>query len=180
MYSGKPNNKRGGNFMSANNGSNAAVTKVEGLELIMERFFVAPRELVFSMFTDPEHIVHWWGPNGWTTTITQMDVRPGGIWHYCMHSEDGTEAWGKATYQEVTKPERLVYMDAFSDKNGNELEDMPVMKITNEFVEEGNGTKIISRSSFASQEELQKVVDMGAALGMHETFDRLGTHEESF
>jgi uncharacterized protein YndB with AHSA1/START domain len=162
--------------MSANNGSNSTSTKVKGLEMIMERFFMAPRELVFRMYTEPEHIVRWWGPHGWTTTNYQMDVRPGGIWHYCMRSEDGIEAWGKSTYQEIQEPEKIVYIDAFSDENGNDAEDMPVMKITIDFIEEGNGTKIISSTLFESQEELQKVLDMGAEQGMNETFDRLETY----
>jgi uncharacterized protein YndB with AHSA1/START domain len=90
-----------------------------------------------------------------------------------MRSEDGQEAWGKSIYEEVTKPERLVYTDAFSDENGNDAEDMPVMKITTDFIEEGNGTKIISRTLFANQEELQQVIEMGAVEGMSEAFNRL-------
>ncbi|MDN7242706.1 SRPBCC domain-containing protein [Planococcus sp. N028] len=166
--------------MSANNGSNSTSTKVEGLEMIMERFFTAPRDLVFKMYTEPDHVSRWWGPHGWTTTNYQMDVRPGGIWHYCMRSEDGTEAWGKSTYQEINEPEKLVFLDAFSDENGNEVEDMPVMKITVDFVEEGNGTRIISTTLFNSEEELKKVVDMGVEQGMSETFDRLETYLNEF
>ncbi|MGI2328976.1 SRPBCC domain-containing protein [Planococcus sp. YIM B11945] len=160
--------------MSTNRESNASVSRVEGLELIMERFFVAPRELVFDMFVNPEHIVNWWGPHGWTTTNYQMDIRPGGVWHYCMRSEeDGTEAWGKAVYEEIVKPERLVYTDSFSDDKGNNVDGMPIIKVISEFFEEGNGTKIISRSLFETKEELQRVLDMGVVEGMDETFDRL-------
>lgn len=166
--------------MSANNQFNSTTTKIEGLEMKMERFFMAPRELVFKMYTESEHIAKWWGPNGWTTTNYQMDVKPGGVWHYCMRSEDGTEAWGKAIYQEVKVPEKLVYLDMFSDENGNDAEGMPVIKITMEFVEEANGTKIISSSLFETPEELQKVVDMGVEQGMNESYDRLETYLNEF
>lgn len=159
--------------MSVNKDSNEAFTKVEGLELVMERFFMAPRELVFSMYTEPEHVQNWWGPNDWKTTVYQMDVRPGGIWHYCMRSEDGQEAWGKSTYLEVEKPGRLVYDDVFSDENGNDVEGFPIMKITVDFVEEGNGTRIVTRTLFESEEDLKQVMDMGVVEGMTETFDRL-------
>lgn len=159
--------------MSVNKGSNETFTRVEGLELVMERFFMAPRELVFSAYTEPDHIKNWWGPNGWMTTNYQMDVRPGGIWHYCMRSPEGEEAWGKAVFQEVTAPERLVYIDNFSDENGNDVEGFADMKITVEFVEEGNGTRLVNRTLFASEEELKKVTDMGAVEGMTETLDRL-------
>ncbi|MDN7246449.1 SRPBCC domain-containing protein [Planococcus shenhongbingii] len=159
--------------MSVNKGSNDAFTRVEGLEMVMERFFMAPRELVFTMHTEPEHIKNWWGPVGWTTTTYQMDVRPGGIWHYCMRSADGEEAWGKSVYQEVAKPERLIYEDIFSDEKGNNAEGFPTMKITVEFVEEGNGTRVVSRTLFEKEEDLKQVMDMGVVEGMTETFDRL-------
>jgi uncharacterized protein YndB with AHSA1/START domain len=159
--------------MSVNKRSNETVTRVEGLELVMERFFMAPRELVFSAYTEPEHIKNWWGPNGWMTTNYQMDVRPGGIWHYCMRSPEGDEAWGKAVYQEITAPERLVYIDNFSDENGNDAEGFPSMKITVEFIEEENGTRLANRTLFDSEEDLKKVMDMGMVEGMTETLDRL-------
>ena len=159
--------------MSMNNGSNGASTRIEGTELVMERFFNAPAELLYTMYTEPQHVKNWWGPNGWTTENYKMDVRPGGIWHYCMRSEDGQEAWGKALYEKVEKPHLLTYTDTFSDEEGNDAEGFPAMKIIDEFVEEENGTRIISRTVFASEEDLHKVTDMGAVEGMTETFDRL-------
>ncbi|MGO1059380.1 SRPBCC family protein [Planococcus sp. FY231025] len=165
--------------MSVNKGSNETFTRVEGLELVIERFFMAPRELVFSAYTEPEQIKNWWGPIGWMTTNYQMDVRPGGIWHYCMRSPEGDEAWGKSIYQEVTAPERLVYIDKFSDENGNDAEGFPSMKITVEFIEEGNGTRLAIRTLFDSEEDLKKVMDMGMVEGMTETLDRLEQHLNS-
>ncbi len=55
----------------------------------------APRERAFKAFTDPEHFVRWWGPNGFTTPVCRMDVRPGGVLHYCMRSPEGHDFWGK-------------------------------------------------------------------------------------
>lgn len=159
--------------MSVNKKSNETLTRVEGKEMIMERFFMAPHELVFAAYTDPDHIKNWWGPIGWQTTTYQMDVRPGGIWHYCMRSEEGQEAWGKSVYQIVDEPKLLVYTDIFSDENGNDSEELPAMKITVEFVEEENGTRIISRTLFDSMESLNQVKEMGAVEGMTQTFDRL-------
>lgn len=159
--------------MSVNKRSNETITRVEGKEMVMERFFMAPPELVFSTYTDPEHIKNWWGPVAWETTTYQMDVRPGGIWHYCMRSEDGQEAWGKSVYEIVEAPKLLVYTDVFSDENGNESDELPAMKITVEFVAEENGTRIISRTLFDSEESLNQVMEMGAVEGMTQTFDRL-------
>jgi uncharacterized protein YndB with AHSA1/START domain len=49
-------------------------------EIVISRVLDAPRELVWEVWTDPRHVVHWWGPDGFTTTIETMDVRPGGVW----------------------------------------------------------------------------------------------------
>lgn len=153
--------------------ANKASSRVEGSKLIIERFFDAPKELVFSMFIEPNHLGRWWGPNGWETAIYKMEVKPGGVWHYCMRSPDGRESWGKALYREVSPPDRLVYVDAFSDEQGNEAAGMPVVLITMDFSSEGNGSKVVSQTIFETQEELQKVVDMQAVEGTSETYDRL-------
>lgn len=153
--------------------ANKVSSKVEGLELIMERSFEAPRERVFSMFTEAEHIARWWGPTGWDTTVYKMEVEPGGVWHYCMRSPDGQEAWGKAVYREIEPPNRLVYVDAFSDEQENEVEGLPTMLITTDFFAEGTGCKVVSATKFNSEEELKSVIEMGAVEGMTQTYDRL-------
>ncbi|MFW5941962.1 MAG: SRPBCC domain-containing protein [Chloroflexota bacterium] len=142
--------------------------------LILTRIFEAPRELVFTTFSDCEHLKHWWGPEGWTLPVCEMDFRPGGKWHYCMRGPDGEESWGLTVYREIVAPERLVYTDSFSDEEGNTVDSMPSMLITVEFAEhDGNRTKITSRTEFASVEELESVVEMGAVEGMNQTWDRL-------
>ncbi|MFZ4453532.1 SRPBCC domain-containing protein [Salibacterium aidingense] len=149
------------------------VSKVEGKDLILERVFDAPRELVFKVFTQSDHLANWWGPEGWTTTNYQMDVRPDGVWHYCMRSEDGEESWNKAIYQEILEPEKLVYTDVFSDEEGSTLENMPQVLVTLYFEEHGGKTKVISRAQFPSEEQLNQVLDMGIIDGMISTWDCL-------
>jgi len=73
------------------------------------RVFDAPRELVWKVWTEPEHIGKWWGPNGFTTTTHKMEVKAGGVWRFVMHSPDGRDYQNKITFIEVVKPERLVY-----------------------------------------------------------------------
>ncbi|HEX8430432.1 MAG TPA: SRPBCC domain-containing protein, partial [Longimicrobium sp.] len=82
------------------------------------RVFAAPRELVFTAFTDPDHIPHWWGPNGFTNTIHAMDVRPGGSFRFTMHGPDGTDWPNLIVYSEVVRPERLAY----SHGSGKEID----------------------------------------------------------
>ncbi|MFC4559750.1 SRPBCC domain-containing protein [Virgibacillus kekensis] len=144
----------------------------EGRDLVMERVFDAPRDLVFKMFSEAEHLDKWWGPEGWETETRQFEFKPEGIWHYCMRCIDkdqgdfyGQESWGITFYKEINKPEKIVYIDVFSDEEGNRADGMPETYCTMDFVEEGGKTKLISRSQFESEEALKKIVDMGVVEG---------------
>jgi len=166
--------------------SSKMMTKVEGQELILERIFNAPRELVFQAFSEAEHLKQWWGPRGWTVTVCNVDFRPGGIWHYCMKCIDenqgdfyGFESWGKGIYQEIVAAEKIVYIDYFSDAEGNEAEGMPSTEVTMTFIEHEGKTKLVSRGKYASPEALKTVMDMGMEQGITETWDRLEEHLES-
>jgi uncharacterized protein YndB with AHSA1/START domain len=87
--------------------------------LVLTRVFDAPRELVFKVWTDPEHFGNWWGPKGFSLNITKMDVRPGGMFFGSQKSPEGHVMWGKFVYQEVTPVDKLVYIQSFSDEDGN-------------------------------------------------------------
>jgi uncharacterized protein YndB with AHSA1/START domain len=84
----------------------------------ISRIFRAPRNLVWKAWTDVEHLQKWFGPSGCTIPTCKMDFKPGGIFHYCMRTSDGLEMWGKWTFLEIVKPERLVLIQSFSDKDG--------------------------------------------------------------
>ncbi|AIF82529.1 hypothetical protein NTE_00447 [Candidatus Nitrososphaera evergladensis SR1] len=125
----------------------------------------APRELVFNMWTDPEHVTKWWGPRGFTTTIYEMDVRPGGVWRFVMHGPDGTDYQNKIIYDEIVKPERIVY----SHVSG------PQFRVTATFDEQEDGkTKLTMRMLFESAGERDNVVKKyGAIEGLNQTLERL-------
>jgi len=157
------------------------VSRVENDKvLVLERVFDAPRELVFAMFKEAEHLKHWWGPRGWDLPVCNIDFRPGGVWHFCMKCTDpgqgkffGMESWGKVVYKEIVEPERIVYVDYFSDAEGNVNEELPATEISMEFVDLGGKTKLISRSEYATPDALKMVLDMGALEGIGQTWDRL-------
>ncbi|RIX50061.1 SRPBCC domain-containing protein [Paenibacillus nanensis] len=166
--------------------SNQTLTKVEGNVFILERVFSAPRELVFQAFSDAEHLKHWWGPRGWTMPVCKVDFRPGGVWHYCMKCEDknqgdfyGMESWGKAVYKEIVPNEKIVYVDYFSDSEGNEAEGMPSTECTLLFEDVDGKTKVTSLGKYDSAEALKTVIDMGMEQGIKETWDRLAEHLEN-
>lgn len=88
----------------------------------------------------------------------------------------GQVSWGKAVYQDISAPERVVYVDVFSDEEGNAAPGMPETLVKIEFFEEENKTKLIMRSQFASKEALQQVMDMGVIQGVASQFERLDDH----
>lgn len=78
-------------------------------ELRISRLLDAPIDLVWEVWTDPEHIKNWWGPNGFTNTITKMEIQPNGSWDLVMHGPDGTDYKNKSIFREVVKHEKIVY-----------------------------------------------------------------------
>jgi uncharacterized protein YndB with AHSA1/START domain len=87
-------------------------------EIVITRIIHFPRELVWDAMTNPDHVVNWWGPRGFTTTIEKMDVKPDGTWKHVMRGPDGAEYPNHSTFTEVTKPGRLVYLHSGSKVGG--------------------------------------------------------------
>jgi uncharacterized protein YndB with AHSA1/START domain len=104
--------------MNANKTATAAAADAPLREFVIARTFDAPRERVWRAFTEVERMKQWFGPKGFTTKVAKMDFRPGGMYHYCLVSPDGKEMWGKAVYREIAAPERLVWVNSFSDPEG--------------------------------------------------------------
>lgn len=166
--------------MSENKVINGVTTRVDGQELVIERVFNAPRDLVFKAFSNSEYLANWWGPRGWQTENRQFKFEPNGVWHYCMRCIDesqgdffGHESWGKAVFQEINAPEKIVYMDMFADEEGNTVDSLPEVQITMEFLEHEGKTKLISRSQFTSIEALQQVMEMGVVEGVASQYECL-------
>jgi uncharacterized protein YndB with AHSA1/START domain len=88
-------------------------------QMLITREFDAPRESVWKAWTECERLMRWWGPNGFTTPLCKIDLRPRGVFHYCMRSPEGRDYCGKAVYREIVGPERIVYTDSFADEEGN-------------------------------------------------------------
>ncbi len=87
----------------------------------MSKVFNAPIELMFEVHSQAEHIVHFWGPKGFTTTIVHFDFREGGILHYCMTSPEGHKMYGRQDYREIVKPTLINMVTSFCDEEGNKM-----------------------------------------------------------
>jgi uncharacterized protein YndB with AHSA1/START domain len=91
-----------------------------GEACVVERIFEAPVDLIWQMWTQPEHFKRWYGPQGFTVPVAEMDVRVGGKHLFCMESPDGSmKMWSTGEYTEIIPNERLVYTDSMADENGN-------------------------------------------------------------
>ena len=89
-----------------------------GKAFVISRVFRAPPEVVYKAWTENEQLAKWFGPKGMSITHCTLDLRPGGFFHYCLKTPNGQEMWGRWVFQEITPPERLVYIASFSDKKG--------------------------------------------------------------
>jgi uncharacterized protein YndB with AHSA1/START domain len=136
-------------------------------EIIMSRVFAAPRDLVFRVATDPEHIAHWWGPSEYATTVDKADVRPGGQWRYVQTDKQGNEFAFHGVYHDVVAPERVV--DTF------EFEGMPghVLLETTTYETVEGGTRLTTTSVFQSQADRDGMVASGMESGARESWERL-------
>ena len=152
-------------------GTKVNMEKVSDREIELKRTFNAPQDLVWRAWTEPELIAKWWGPQGFSTEVKQMDVRPGGVWHYCMRSEEWGDAWGRADYQEVEPQTRIVYVDAFSNEEGDAIP--PQATVTLTYEPDGDRTLVTSRTRYEQAEDLQQVLEMGMEQGFAETLDNL-------
>lgn len=134
-------------------------------EIVITRTFDAPRELVFRVWTTPEHVRRWYG----TLTECTIDLRPGGAWRYVISEPDGGEHPFTGVYREVVPPERLVYTEAY-DVEG--LRDHPAL-VTLSFDERDSRTTMTSVSLYESREYRDGHLASGMESGMVEALDRL-------
>lgn len=138
--------------------------------IVITRVFDAPRALVFKAWTDPAQVEQWWGPDGFTTTTHEIDVRPGGMWRFTMHGPDGVDYENKIAYLEIVEPERLVYV------HGDEG-DPALFQTTVTFVERNGTTTLTMEALFPSAADRDRVVlEFGAIEGGHQHLGRLAEH----
>jgi len=143
------------------------MTSTAERELTFTRTFNAPIQLVFKVWTDPAHIVNWWGPQGFTNTIHKMEAKPGGEWIYTMHGPDGKDYENYVAYHEVVKPHRIT----FSHDTGP---DDIWFEVTVELREKEKQTELTMTMLFPTQEARDRIVkESGANEGNKQTMDKL-------
>lgn len=138
--------------------------------LSITRLVNAPQQLVWEVWTDPEHIKNWWGPEGFTNSISKMEVKKEGEWEFVMHGPDGTDYQNKHIYKELIPYEKIVLEHITS----------PKFTMTATFEQQGEQTLITLYSLFESAEQLQKVIEVFKAdEGMKQNMNRLDHYLQS-
>ena len=139
-------------------------------EISISRLFNAPIDLVWEVWTNPDHIKNWWGPNGFTNTIHQMDVKKGGEWNLTMHGPDGTDFKNKSVFREIVKHKKIVYEHVSG----------PKFLATVEFESQGEKTFIKWHMLFESKEQFIHVVKtFKADEGLKQNIDKLNHYLQS-
>ena len=150
--------------------------------VVIERTFDAPVELIWQMWTQPEHFQKWYGPKGFTVPVAELDVRVGGKRLICMESPDGSmKMWTTGEHIEVSPVERLVYTESMSDENGNVMSPsdmgMPegsptTTEVTIVLEDLGGRTKMVMTHAGVP-------ADSPGASGWNQAFDKLVNHIET-
>ena len=157
-----------------------------GSEFVITRVFNAPRNAVWKAWTEAEHLKQWWGPVGFSMIACTVDLRPGGLFHYGMKAPNGFEMWGKFVYREIVAPTRLVFTNAFSDKEGNTLRHFgsatwPLEVLnTATFTEQGGKTTVTLAGGPINSTDIERATFQSAFASMEQgfggTFDQLADY----
>jgi uncharacterized protein YndB with AHSA1/START domain len=134
--------------------------------IVSARVLDAPRELVFRAFSDPDHLVHWWGPQGFKNTFHEFDLRPGGFWRFTMHGPDGSDYENESVFLGIVSPERIVF---------RHLEPVHGFQMTVLFAEQDGKTHLTWLMLFESAAERDKV-EAFVVPANEQNLDRLEAH----
>jgi len=146
-------------------------------EVTITRILDAPRDLVFKVWIDPEHLKHWWGPTGFTNPVCELDPRPGGAIRIHMRAPDGVVYPMTGVILELVEPERLAFTSAALDKDGNAMfENLNTVT----FAEHGSQTKVTLHSKVQMATEQAAPYLKGMNEGWRLTLDRLAEYSGTF
>ena len=154
-------------------------TANETERMVITRVFDAPRELVWKAWTDPQYVMQWWGPKGFTAPVCKIDFRVGGKFLCCMRSPDGQEGWNAGEYHEIVPYERIVSSMYFSDSDGNKI-DPAQLGIEHEAIEEVRDVTLFedlgdgrTKLTFSGNEPMESAKNSGQLEGWNQILDKL-------
>lgn len=144
---------------------------IEQRMLVLTRELKAPAQLVFEAWSDPKHLVQWWGPNNFTLPHCEQDFRVGGKYRFCMRAPDGSDHWVRGQYLEITEPLRLVF--TWLREEGDDIWCDTIVALS--FRERGGLTTLtLNQTTFATTAHCDEHRD-----GWNECLDRLAMYSSS-
>jgi uncharacterized protein YndB with AHSA1/START domain len=155
------------------NSETFSVTTPTDREIVVTRVFNAPRNLVFDAWTNPKYLPHWLlGPDGWTMPVCEIDLRPGGSWHFVWRHSNGQEMEMRGVHREVQRPGRIVSSESWGP-------DWPETLNTVVFSELAGKTTVTITLLYASKEARDAALKTGMQQGMALSYDRLENYLSS-
>ena len=157
------------------------VTAPEGANWFeIVRDFEAPRGLVWKMYTEPQHLMHFWGPKDGSVPRCDLDLRVGGMWHHTMRFPGGNDYSYSSRYLEIVPPEKLVYRDAPLNASADDALDPPTMISTIRLEEIGTKTRVTAHIELTSTAERDTTIRNGFALMVDGGNDQLEAYLQGF
>ena len=154
-------------------------TANEKERMVVTRVFDAPRALVWKAWTDPQYVMQWWGPKGFTAPVCKIDFRVGGKFLYCMKSPDGQKGWNGGEYHEIVPLEKIVYSMYFADSKGNKV-DPAELGMEHEAIEDARDVVIFedfgngqTKLTMIGNETMEEAKNSGQVEGWNEILDKV-------
>jgi len=147
--------------------SKATLEVRSDVEVVMSRVFDAPRAMLFKVYTDAQHIPHWWGPRRLKTTVDKLELRVGGTWRFVQHDVNGKQFAFSGEFKEVVEPSRLVYTFEFEAMPGH------VIVETVTFEENRGKTTVTATALFQNILDRDGMLNSGMEEGATESWDRI-------
>jgi uncharacterized protein YndB with AHSA1/START domain len=141
--------------------------------IIVSREFDAPIEKVWQAYTDCKLLDQWWGPSPWRAETKRMNFKAGGYWLYAMVGPEGEKHWARMNYLTIDHLKGFDIEDVFCDEEGNVNSDLPVSRGRMSFHKTANGTKVEFAMTYATETDVQKIVEMGFEQGITVCLDQL-------
>jgi uncharacterized protein YndB with AHSA1/START domain len=152
--------------MPARNANTSAGASTADRELVFQRIFDAPRELVFKAWTKPEYLTRWWGPNGFTVPVCELEFRPGGVLRFVFRGPDGKDYPFDGAYVEIVEHERIVFRGNIHDVPGQDV----LTTVT--FADHEGKTKLTVHQIYTFESEATR----GSSMGWSQTLDHLAKY----
>ena len=143
--------------------------------ILVSREFNAPLETVWKAFTERESLEKWWAPKPWRAETKTMNFEVGGFWLYAMVSPENEKHWGKMNFLKIDPLVNYTIQDEFCDEQGNTNTELPISLGKNTFTKTVNGTYVAFKTTYYSEAEVHKLIEMGFEQGITMTFEELAT-----